>query len=74
MTSAVSGPVLASIQLATPTDVTLAYGTVAGSISISFTGSSNAPGGQTYTAKACTNAGMTTGCVTNAELHLRGRT
>ena len=26
------------------------------------------PGGQTYTVTACTNAGMTTGCVTNASL------
>ena len=59
-------PTLATVQLTAPTGVTLAYGTVAGSIAVTFTGSSNAPGGQTYTAKACTDAGMTTGCVTNA--------
>ena len=28
--------------------------------------SSNAPGGETYTVTACTNAGMTTGCVTSS--------
>jgi hypothetical protein len=65
-TTAAQGPTLATTQLATPTGVSLAYGTVAGSIVVTYTGSSNAPGGQTYTAKACTNAGMTTGCVTNA--------
>ena len=35
-------------------------------MTISFTGSSNAPGGQTYTATVCTNGAMTTGCVTEA--------
>src|ERR1019366_4768756 len=49
-----------------PTGATLAYGTAAGSVAVTYTGSSNAPGGQTYTATACTNVGMTTGCVTNA--------
>jgi len=62
------GPTLAPIQLTAPTGVSLAYGTVAGSVAVTYTGSSNAPGGQTYTVKACTNAGMTTGCVTNANL------
>ncbi len=65
-TTAASGPTLAAVQLNAPTGVSLAYGTVAGSIAVTFTGSSNAPGGQTYTAIACTNAAMTTGCVTNA--------
>jgi hypothetical protein len=65
-TTASSGPTLATTQLTTPTGVSLAYGTAAGSISVTFTGSSNAAGAQAYTAKACTNVGMTTGCVTNA--------
>ncbi|HUD69351.1 MAG TPA: hypothetical protein VMQ40_03835, partial [Acidimicrobiales bacterium] len=65
-TTAAVGPALATTQLTAPTGVSLAYGTVAGSIAITFTGSSNAAFGQTYTAKACTNVGMTTGCVTNA--------
>jgi hypothetical protein len=65
-TTAAQGPTLATTQLTVPTNLTLAYGTVAGSILVTFTGSSNAPGGQTYTARACTNVGMTTGCVTNA--------
>ena len=67
-TTAAVGPTLASIQLTAPTGVSLAYGTVAGSVAVTYTGSSNAPGGETYTVKACTNAGMTTGCVTNANL------
>jgi hypothetical protein len=58
----------ATVQLAAPTGVTLAYGSVAGSIQVSYTASSNAAAGQTYTVKACTDAGMTTGCVTNANL------
>ena len=44
--------------------------TTAGALTITFTGSSNAPGGQTYTATACTNAAMTTGCVTQGGLRL----
>jgi hypothetical protein len=67
-TTAEQGPALATVQLTTPTDVSLAYGTVAGSIAVTFTGSSNAAGGQTYTAKACTNVLMTVNCVTNANL------
>jgi hypothetical protein len=65
-TTAAVGPTSATTQLTAPTGVSLAYGTVPGSIAVTFIGSSNAPGGQTYTAKACTNLGMTTGCVTNA--------
>ena len=38
----------------------------AGSINVDVHRPSNAPGGQTYTVKACTNAAMTTGCVTDA--------
>ena len=67
-TTVASGPTLATTQLAAPTGVALAYGSVAGSIAVTYTGSANAPGGQTYTVTACTNPGMTTGCVTNANL------
>src|ERR1019366_2224883 len=63
-TSADVGPTVATEQLTAPTGVTLAYGTVAGSLTVTFTGSSNAPGGQTYTATACTNVGMNQNCVT----------
>jgi hypothetical protein len=55
-----------NVQLTTPTGVTLAYGTVAGSLKVTFTGSSNAPGGQTYTVTTCTNSAMTAACSTNA--------
>jgi trimeric autotransporter adhesin len=58
-----AGPETATTQLAAATGVTLGYGTVSGSISVTFTAPTNAPGGQTYTALACTNAGMTTACV-----------
>ena len=67
-TSTVGGPSPATIQLSTPTNVSLAAGTTAGSLTVTFTAPSNAPGGQTYTSLACTNAGMTTGCVGPAEL------
>ena len=50
-------------QLNAPSGVTLGYGSSAGSLTVTFTGSSNAPGGQLYTALACTNTGMTANCV-----------
>ena len=46
---------------------TLAYGTVAGSIKVTFTGSANAPGGQTYTARPAPTSSMTTGCVSGTD-------
>lgn len=64
-TSPPSGPVMATLQLKAPGTPTLGYGTVAGSLSVTFAGSSNAAAGQTYTVKACTNTAMMTGCVTN---------
>ena len=66
-TSATSaGTVLATTQLNTPAAPTLTYGATAGSINVVAT--TNGPGGQTYTVKACTNLAMTTGCVTSASL------
>jgi hypothetical protein len=65
-TTAAVGPTLASTQLGGPSGVTLGYGSVAGSLQVTFTGSSNPAAGQTYTAEGCTNVAMTTGCVTNA--------
>ncbi len=50
-------------QLTPPTNVALAYGTSAGSIGVTFTPPTNAPGTQTYMAQACQNLGMTTNCV-----------
>ena len=51
-------------QLSNPGTPTLAYGTSAGSIAVTFSAPANAAAGQTYTLQACTNAGMSTGCVT----------
>jgi hypothetical protein len=51
-------------QLLAPTNVTLSYGTTAGTLGVTFTAPSNAPGGQTYTATACTNSAMTVNCIT----------
>jgi hypothetical protein len=65
-TSAVFGPVLATVQLTPPTNVIVGYGATAGSVSISAVGTSNGPANQTYTAEACqvsTMMGPT--CVTN---------
>ena len=64
--SAVSSSSKATTQLTIPTGVTLAAGTVAGSIKVSFTAPGNAAGGQTYTVNVCTGAGMTGTCVSNA--------
>ena len=66
-TTAAQGPALATVQLATPPTPTLGYGTVAGSIAVTAS-SSNAPAGQLFTVKACTNAAMNTGCVTVANV------
>jgi prepilin-type N-terminal cleavage/methylation domain-containing protein len=64
-TSSVAGPTTSSapIQLLAPTGVTLGYGTLAGSLTVTFSPSSNAPSGQAYTAVLCTNAAMTAGCL-----------
>ena len=55
-TSPPTGPTPATVQLAAPSVTALGYGPVAGSINVNFTGSSNAPSAQTYTAVACTTA------------------
>jgi hypothetical protein len=60
--TAAVGPTPATIQLNTPTVVTLGDGTAGGSISVTFTAPSNAPGSQAYTALACTDSGMTLNC------------
>jgi type II secretory pathway pseudopilin PulG len=60
-------------QLTPTTGVTLSYGTTSGSLGVTFTAPSNAPGGQTYTALACTNSGMTTGCVGPAPITSGGQ-
>ena len=71
-TSAVSASAgAATTQLAAADDHAVSpSSTTAGQLTITFTGAANAPGGQLYTAIACTNAAMTTGCVTQTELHL----
>jgi hypothetical protein len=51
-------------QLSNPGTPTLAYGTSAGSIAVTFSAPANAAPGQTYTFKACTNFGMSSNCVT----------
>jgi hypothetical protein len=62
-----SPPVMATISLHAPTNVSAAAsGTTGGVLFVTFTGSSNAPSGQTYTVTACTNAGMSTNCVSQA--------
>ncbi len=55
---------MASVQLAVPTVTSVGPGSVVGTITVAG-GSSNAQAGATYTLKACTNSGMSTGCVTN---------
>ena len=70
--SPVVGPVASTIQLAAPTNVVLSYGTTAGSIGVTFNGSSNPASGQQYSAYACTDAGMTQNCVGPEPIALGG--
>ena len=62
-TSSVSAIATATEQLNTPGTPTV---TASGSnaLKVTYAASSNAPGGQLYSVKACTNSGMTSGCVT----------
>ena len=60
--SSASAGLAATTQLSAPTSVTLGHGTLAGSLTVSFTAPANAVVGQTYTTVLCTNSGMTTGC------------
>jgi len=53
---------MATVQLNVPTVTSVGNGSVVGSVTIAG-GSSNAQPGATYTAKACTNPNMVTGCV-----------
>ncbi|MGC2168256.1 MAG: hypothetical protein WA580_04060 [Acidimicrobiales bacterium] len=64
-TSPPFGPTMATVQLTAPGTPVLGYGTIAGSLSVTFTGSANAPPGETYTVKACTNTAMSSSCVSN---------
>lgn len=74
-TSPPVGPTLATQKLSAPSVPTLGYGPTSGTLSVTFTGSLNAPGGETYTVLACTNSAMTTGCVTsNTTVPLGGGT
>ena len=55
-----AGTATTQILLATPSGVTAVGGASLGTVTISWTGSSNAPGGQLYTIKAYTDALLTT--------------
>jgi hypothetical protein len=54
---------MATTQITQPTNVTLGYGTTSGSLTVTFTAPTNPATGQTYTALACQNSGMSTSCV-----------
>lgn len=71
--SATVGPssAMATVQLALPTITSVNYGATAGSVSITG-GSPGAPAGTTYTAKACTNQLMSTGCLTPDPTYVPG--
>jgi hypothetical protein len=64
-TSAIYGPSpVNNGPMGTPGTPTLNFGSVAGSVAVTFTPSSPVVSGQTYSAEACTNTNMTAGCVT----------
>ncbi len=73
-TSPPAGPTMATVQLtAPPSGPTLGFGPMSGSLTVvSFTGSANAGPGVTYTAKACTNGAMNSGCVSNTNITPNG--
>jgi hypothetical protein len=73
--TAVSAGTKATTQLNAPGKPTLASGTstTSGSLAVTFAASSNAAAGQTYTALACTNVGMTSGCVGPAAIATGGQ-
>ena len=59
-----SPAVNATVQLNPPTGVSVSSSTVqAGALVVTFTNSNNAPAGQTYTVKGCTDSAMSSGCV-----------
>ena len=58
-----TAPTMATVQLLAPTNVTLGYGSTAGSLSSLHRVRQCA---QSYTVKACTNTAMQNGCVSNA--------
>lgn len=64
-TSAVYGPSRATYgQMGAPGTPTLAYGSTAGSLQVTFGASTPVVAGQTYRAEACTDAAMSVGCHT----------
>jgi hypothetical protein len=67
-TSLASSATMATVQLTAPvvtsTIATVTAASATGQMTVTFIGSSNAPTIQTYSATTCTNAGMTSGCVT----------
>lgn len=65
--SKVVGPYRASLRLRVPVIGKIAA--TATSLRITFTGATNGPASQAYTARACLNAAMTTGCVTRSHYH-----
>ena len=61
-TSAVSSAIKATTTLSAPA-ISSTSSPATGTAVINFTGSSNAPSGQTYSAKLCTDTTMSSGCV-----------
>ena len=58
-----------SALLATPTITSVTPSkTTAGALTITFTAPTNAPVGETYTAKACTDAAMSLNCSTSSDI------
>jgi type II secretory pathway pseudopilin PulG len=63
-------PAVASVQLVSPANVTLGYGTTAGAMTVSFTASPQAPTGQIYGVQACTNGNCTNFAITSTSATL----
>ena len=64
-TSAPVGPVRATTTWAAPGAPTVRFGAAAGAVIVTFSGSTGAPPGESYAVRACRNAAMSIGCVSN---------
>lgn len=60
-----SPPTMATIQLSPPT-ITSVSPANTGQLTVTYSGSNNAPTNETYTLQLCTNTNMTSGCLTKS--------
>lgn len=63
-----SPPVASTVQLAAPSISSVTSSTIqSGALVVDYSPSANAPSGQTYTVRGCTDSAMTQGCVSQSD-------